>query len=308
MPTYRLTIEYEGTRYHGWQEQANARAVAGDLRRAIESVAGRVQELGGSGRTDAGVHALAQTAHLCLPQAIDVEGFRRDVNEHLPADIHLLAVGLVDNHFHARHSAASRSYLYQISRRRTAFGKRYVWWVKRPLDVARMEQALAMLPGRHDFVCFCEHRADQTSTLVELAQAQIARFGALIVVRLVASHFLWKMVRRVVGTLVEVGAGALDLDGFRTLLQGRPLGSGRGSPAEWTAPPSGLFLEKILYAGDPPLPPLAPALAVSSEELLPAASGSGSGTTPPVGKGPRRPARLSRLVEARSAGPRGRKR
>jgi len=265
MPTYRLAIEYEGTRYHGWQEQQNAKTVAGELRRAIEKVAGRVQELGGSGRTDAGVHALVQTAHLRVPVDLDAERFRREVNELLPADIHLLGVRLIDNRFHARHSAVSRSYLYQISQRRTAFGKRYVWWVKRPLDVARMQRAAALLPGRHDFVRFCEHRADQTSTLVEVTSASITRFDALIVVRLEASHFLWKMVRRVVGSLVAVGGGELSLDGFRSLLAGEELPAGSGTPAEWTAPPSGLFLERIRYEGEPPLAAIAPAIAVSAE-------------------------------------------
>jgi tRNA pseudouridine38-40 synthase len=265
MPTYRLVIEYEGTRYHGWQEQQNARTVAGELRRAIEKVAGRVQELGGSGRTDAGVHALAQSAHLRVPADLDPERFRREVNELLPADIHLLGVRLIDNRFHARHSAVSRSYLYQISQRRTAFGKRYVWWVKRPLDVARMQRAAALLPGRHDFVRFCEHRADQTSTLVEVTSASVARFEALIVIRLEASHFLWKMVRRVVGTLVAVGGGELQLDGFRSLLAGQELPAGAGAPAEWTAPPSGLFLERIRYEGEPALMAIAPAIPVSAE-------------------------------------------
>jgi len=265
MPTYRLVVEYEGTRYHGWQEQQNAKTVAGELRRAIEKVAGRVQELGGSGRTDAGVHALAQSAHLRVPADLDPERFRREVNELLPADIHLLGVRLIDNRFHARHSAVSRSYLYQISQRRTAFGKRYVWWVKRPLDVTRMQRAAALLPGRHDFVRFCEHRSDQASTLVEVTSASITRFEALLIVRLEASHFLWKMVRRVVGSLVAVGGGELQLDGFRSLLAGEELPAGSGTPAEWTAPPSGLFLERIRYEGEPPLTAVAPAIAVSAE-------------------------------------------
>jgi len=302
MPTYRLAIEYEGTRYHGWQEQQNARTVAGEVRRAIEKVAGKVQELGGSGRTDAGVHALAQSAHLRVPLDLDPERFRREVNELLPADIHLLGVRLVDNRFHARHSAISRSYLYQISQRRTAFGKRHVWWVKRPLDVARMQRAAALLPGRHDFVRFCEHRADQTSTLVEVTSASVTRFEALIVVRLEASHFLWKMVRRVVGALVAVGGGELQLDGFRSLLAGEAPAAGSASPAEWTAPPSGLFLERIRYEGEPPLAAVAPAIPVSAER---AGTEWAAGPEARVASSPPAPVRRPRSQPAARRGPSG---
>src|SRR5262245_5264611 len=209
MPTYRLLVEYDGTRYRGWQEQANARTVAGELRAAIERVAGRVSDLGGSGRTDAGVHAAAQTAHLRITRAMDPAHLRDAVNELLPHDIHLLGVTTAPERFHARHAALSRSYVYQIATRRTAFAKRYVWWVKRPLDPARMADAAGRLAGRHDFTLFCERPAEQTSTLVVVERAEVGSAEGLILVRLVASHFLWKMVRRLVGTLVEIGTGRL---------------------------------------------------------------------------------------------------
>jgi tRNA pseudouridine38-40 synthase len=287
VPTYRLTIEYEGTRYHGWQEQQNARSVAGELRRALVEAGGEVKELGGAGRTDAGVHALAQAAHLRLGRQIETEGFRREVNARLPADIHLLAMTAVAPAFHARHDALSRSYLYQVSRRRTAIAKRYVWWVKRPLDAGRMAEAAAKLRGRHDFRLFCERPAEQPSTLVEVEGVEVRAVGSLILCRFVASHFLWKMVRRLTGTLVRVAAGELDLAGFAALLgageggsegiggseakEARGVGErrrkaapgGEGLPAEWTAPPSGLFLERVIYPGDPPLAPLVPAIPVS---------------------------------------------
>src|SRR5436305_11451542 len=263
MPTYRLTIEYEGTRYHGWQEQKNARSVAGELRRAIEEAGAPVRELGGSGRTDAGVHALAQVAHLRLAREVDPEPFRRAVNDRLPADVHLLALAPAADRFHSRHDALSRSYLYQISRRRTALAKRFVWWVKRPLDEGRMAAAAALLAGKHDFRLFCERPAEQPSTLVVVEKAEVAADGALILVRLAASHFLWKMVRRVVGTLVQVGAGELDRRDFESLLTARAPKSGKGLPAEWTAPPSGLFLERVSYKGDPPLGILKPIMEVS---------------------------------------------
>jgi len=266
MPTYRLTLEYEGTRYHGWQEQKNARSVAGELRRAIEESGAKVRELGGSGRTDAGVHALAQVAHLRLLKPVDPEPFRREVNDRLPADLHLLSLAPAEDRFHARHDAVSRSYLYQISRRRTALAKRWVWWVKRPLDDRRMAEAAALVTGKHDFRLFCERPAEQPSTLVVVESAEVATDGALILVRLTASHFLWKMVRRMVGTLVKVGAGELDLPGFERLVRAQEPKSGKGLPAEWTAPPSGLFLERVLYRGDPPLAPISPAVPVGGDD------------------------------------------
>jgi tRNA pseudouridine38-40 synthase len=266
MPTYRLTLEYEGTRYHGWQEQKNARSVSGELRRAVEEAGATVRELGGSGRTDAGVHALAQVAHLRLQSPIDSEPFRREVNDRLPADVHLLSLKPAADKFHSRHDAVSRTYLYQISRRRTALAKRWVWWVKRPLDEQRMAAAASLVIGRHDFRLFTEKPAEQPSTLVVVENVELATAGALILLRLTASHFLWKMVRRVVGTLVKVGAGELDRKAFEELIAAKTPKSGKGLPAEWTAPPSGLFLERVLYSGDRPLGSIAPAVAVSGEE------------------------------------------
>jgi tRNA pseudouridine38-40 synthase len=291
--SYRLVLEYDGTRYRGWQEQTNARSVAGELRRAIEETVGeKGVELGGSGRTDAGVHALAQVAHLRLARTVEPERLRQGINDHLPADIHLLAADPASPRFHARHHAVRRSYLYQVSRRRAAFAKRYVWWVKAPLDAGAMAAAAARLPGLHDFARFCERPGEQASTLVKVEEARVGTAGDLILIRLVASHFLWKMVRRLVGTMVEVGAGRLAVGDFAGLLAGdetvEPAGSAAPAarpravkpiaPAAWTAPPSGLFLERVLYPGDPPLGPLVPAFpvpAVGALSTRPAPGGGG---------------------------------
>lgn len=263
VPTYRLDLEYEGTRYRGWQEQQNARSVAGELRRAVMQAGGDVVELGGAGRTDAGVHALHQVAHLRLRTAVDPRRFRLAINDALPHDVHVLLMRQAGDRFHARHDAVLRSYVYQISRRRTALAKRSVWWIKRPLDLTRVRQAATRLPGMHDFAAFCERPQDQTSTQVLVERAEVESAGALILIRLAASHFLWKMVRRVVGALVRVGSGELAEGEFEALVRGGA--KGRGSTAAWTAPPSGLFLERVVYAGDPPLPALTAAVPVSEE-------------------------------------------
>ncbi|HEY6000159.1 MAG TPA: tRNA pseudouridine(38-40) synthase TruA [bacterium] len=255
---YRLTLEYQGTRYHGWQGQANARTVQGELLRAGAELFGSPVDVQGSGRTDAGVHALGQVAHLEAPRALAVERLAAGLNDLLPADINVLAARAASPGFHARHDAVARSYLYQVSRRRTAFGKALVWWVRDHLDVAAMRAAGAGVAGMRDFATFTDKRVEKdASTKVLVRELSITEAGDLLLVRLRASHFLWKMVRRLVGCLVGVGRGeitAADFAGF--------FAAPSPYPARATAPPSGLFLEEVIYAGEKFVRPLAPVLAV----------------------------------------------
>jgi tRNA pseudouridine38-40 synthase len=263
MRVWRLELEYEGTRYAGWQSQPHARTVQGELARAAEQLLGARVEVGGSGRTDAGVHALRQVAHLKLksaakpPEAIQL---KTGLNKLLPHDVNVLRVAPARTGFHARHDAVARYYLYQIATRRTAFGKPFVWWVRDRLDAGAMAAACRLLAGRHDFGSFCESHAEQRSTLVEVGRAELAAAGGLILFRIGASHFLWKMVRRVVGALVEVGRRNLSPEEFGSLLERYS-----NAPAAWTAPPSGLFLERVLYEGEPPPGALAAAFPLTSD-------------------------------------------
>lgn len=266
MATYRADIEYEGTRYRGWQIQANARSIAGELRRAAEAAGLAPVEIGGAGRTDAGVHALRQTAHLRTRRNADPEGLRRTINDTLPADIHVLDLRRVADRFHARHDAVARSYLYQIGLRRSGLAKRYIWWVRRPLDHERMAAAAASLVGLHDFASFCERPREQADTRVKVEAVEVRRTGDLLLVRLVASHFLWKMVRRSIGALVRVGTGELSAGRLRELLDNP--GADAARIAEWTAPPSGLFLERVVYPGEPPLGALVPAVPLRPARVL----------------------------------------
>ncbi len=247
--TWKLTLEYDGSRYSGWQEQTNARTVMGELRRAVEQSLGVAVEMQGAGRTDAGVHALAQVAHLraAVKRPKPPETLRREINDRLPADMVVLELEPAPARFHARHDAVSRTYMYQISRRKTAFAKRYVWWVKEDLDIARMAEAAELLMGRHDFVCFRAQDPSKPgeSTLVEVENAGIETHGHMVVFRIEASHFLWRMVRRIVGVLVRLGRGEITPEEFRQLLDGRA--EPRLDVAAWTAPASGLFLEEVRY-------------------------------------------------------------
>jgi tRNA pseudouridine38-40 synthase len=247
--TWKLTLEYDGTRYSGWQEQKNAHTVMGELRRAAEESLGVSVDLHGAGRTDAGVHALGQVAHMRaeVKRPKPPETLRREINERLPSSIVLLEIEPAPARFHARHDALSRTYMYQISTRKTAFSKRYVWWVKEGLDIARMSEAAERLMGRHDFVCFRAQDPSKPgdSTIVVVENAGIETHGHMVVFRIEASHFLWRMVRRIVGVLVHLGRGEITAEDFRQLLEGRP--DPRLDVAAWTAPASGLFLEEVRY-------------------------------------------------------------
>ena len=258
MPRFKLTLEYAGTRYSGWQAQRNARTVQGDLEKAVVEALGEVLvDSQGSGRTDAGVHALAQVAHLDLTRGFDPLQLRRRINDALPADIHVREVAAVPRSFHARHSAERRSYVYQVSRRRTAFAKPFVWWVKDPLDVGAMQRAASAFVGRHDFQSFSDDDPDEKSTIVQLDEVTIAEAGPLVLIRVVGSHFLWKMVRRMVGVLVHIGTGGRPALDVRVLLS-----EPSDVPATLTAPAAGLFLERVLYAGDAWPEPLTPPIAI----------------------------------------------
>lgn len=249
MPRFKLTIEYAGTRYSGWQIQKNARTVQGDIDRAVREVTGRKDfELYGSGRTDAGVHAVGQVAHLDVVTPLPPQTLLRRLNDLLPADIHLRSAVVVPHRFHARHDATARRYLYQISTRRTAFAKPYVWWVKEPLEVDAMQEAAQRFVGLHDFRAFAASDAstDGQSTKVLLDRVDLTPDGALLLVSVQGSHFLWRMVRRLVGVLVAVGRGDMTSAQAAALL-----GGGTEIPATLTAPASGLFLERVFYTGDP---------------------------------------------------------
>ena len=252
MARFKVFIEYAGTKYSGWQIQKNARTVQGELTRIIAEVTSQKQfELYGSGRTDAGVHALEQVAHLDIITSIPAETLRRRVNDALPSDIHLLKVELAQRKFHARHDAVSRSYLYQISRRRTAFAKNFVWWVREDLDLGQMRAVAERLSGMKDFRSFTDDSADDKSTVVHVERIELAEDGDLIVVRVEGSHFLWKMVRRMIGVMVDAGAGGTTVEQAESFLREES-----EIPAKLTAPASGLFLERVYYRGETQRPAL----------------------------------------------------
>jgi len=250
MQTFRLTLEYDGSRFSGWQEQINARTIQGELKLAVADLLQTDVEVQGAGRTDAGVHALGQVAHLKIrgkPSRLRPAEIQRELNDRLPSSIAITDAAEAAPGFHARHDAKSRSYFYQISTRKTALSKRFVWWVKPRLDVAKMQQAAGFLAGRHNFTAFraADPSKPDESTIVVVEAAELAVDENLIVFRVEASHFLWKMVRRLTGTLVKVGLNEVSVEDFAALLKGKK--NPKLDIAAWTAPASGLFLEGIRY-------------------------------------------------------------
>lgn len=243
---FKLSIEYEGTRYSGWQRQENAKTIQGSLIQAAKEIFGNdFLDLQGSGRTDSGVHAICQIAHLDVKTVLAPEIIRLKLNDLLPHDINILDIGKTNQNFHSRHDAKSRCYLYQISRRRTAFGKNYVWWIKDKLDFKKMESASKHFIGMNDFTSFSDDNPQDKSTKVLIDDIQLKEEGDLILIRIIGSHFIWKMVRRIVGILVEVGRGRKTENDIIFYLN-----NNSNEPTKFTAPPSGLFLEKVIYENE----------------------------------------------------------
>lgn len=241
---YRLTLEYDGTNFSGWQKQTDARTVQGDLHKAAVRVFGEVpSDIQGCGRTDAGVHALEYIAHLDVAGALPPEEVVWRLNETLPKDIAVRAAETVGLRFHARHSCLARSYVYQLRNRKSAFGKRYSWWIHEAImDLVAMQRAGEILTGMHDFAAFAEKQELKKSTKVLVHQVRIENDGEIIRIRVVGSHFLWHMVRRMVGVLVEVGCNRLPEHEITALLH-----TPSDIPFSHTAPAAGLFFEKAFY-------------------------------------------------------------
>lgn len=246
MARFKLTIEYEGTRYTGWQLQKGGKTIQGEIMDACRDLfASREFDFFGAGRTDGGVHATGQVAHLEVETDLPLVRIKYGINDRLPPDISIINVEEAHPKFHARHDAVARSYIYQISRRRTAFAKKFVWWIKDPLDLELMNEAAKHFTGLKDYRWFTDPEQEQASTKVEILHARVYDYGDMLLFHVVGSHFLWKQVRRMTGVVVEAGRGKLKPGEIETFFK-----TGSDIPAKLTSPPSGLFLEKVYYKKD----------------------------------------------------------
>jgi tRNA pseudouridine38-40 synthase len=240
----KVTLAYDGTRFVGWQRQAEGESIQGLLEAALARFEGAPVTVHGAGRTDAGVHALAQVASVRLTCQHDVRTLMRALNAHLPEELRVLAVDEAAPDFHARFSARGKTYRYQLRSGGVAspFDRAFVWSLPETLDVAAMQQAASALEGTHDFSAFQSVGNDVPSTVRRLDASVVRPEGDLLVYEVTGEGFLRHMVRAIVGTLVEVGRGWRAADSMPALLAAADRGA-----AGATAPPHGLFLAAVHY-------------------------------------------------------------
>ena len=239
-----MTVEYDGTDFAGWQRQANGPGVQAAIEDALAGMTGVPTPIRGAGRTDAGVHALGQVAHFDSDARIPPVGFQRGLNAVLPRAIAILAVEPAAPDFDARFSARGKLYRYGIwtAPTRSPTRDRYVWHLRRPIDVACMQAAADLLVGRHDFNAFRAADCERKTTVRSLSRLAIARSSDLVTIEVEADAFLKNMVRIIVGTLAECGWGKRPPADLQRILDGRDR-----RQAGVTAPPQGLALVRVDY-------------------------------------------------------------
>ncbi len=250
MPRYRLTLEYDGTPFLGWQTQPDGPSVQGRLNEAIAKLTGVPADVRGAGRTDSGVHALGQVAHVDLPKAYPLHVVREAINYHVrPDPIAVLDVAEVSETFDARFSAIGRHYLFRILARRAppAVDKFRVWWVPQPLDARAMSEAAPRLEGRHDFTTFRAAGCQAKSPVKTLDRFRVTTHGEEIRIEASSRSFMHNQVRSMVGSLKMVGEGKWTADDLSAALEAKD--RARCGPV---TPPSGLYLVRVDY---PELPP-----------------------------------------------------
>ena len=245
MRNIKLLIEYEGTNYHGWQVQPNGLSIQEVIEKKLAIMTRQAVRLIGSGRTDAGVHALGQVANFRTSASIPVEGFWRGLNSLLPRDIVIKSAEEVEAEFHAQHAAKRKTYRYLILNQEppSAVYRNYSWRIGPSLDVSKMQEAAGMLPGKKDFSAFRGANPDSDDPVREIFQAGWSMKDEIFLAFTVeADGFLKHMVRNIVGTLVEVGKGKIPVDEFQHILESRDR-----RRAGMTAPPQGLYLVGVKY-------------------------------------------------------------
>lgn len=249
MPRYRLLIEYDGTPFVGWQIQGAGVSVQGTIAEALAKLTGEVADVRGAGRTDSGVHALGQVAHVDLPRAYPEYVVREAINYHVrPMPVSVLDCAIVPDAFDARFSAVGRHYLYRMVNRRgpPVLDKNRVWWVAKPLDIAAMIDAAPVLEGRHDFTTFRAAGCQAKSPVKTLDRFEVEHVGEELRIHVSARSFMHKQVRSMVGSLKLVGDGRWTKDDLKAALEARD--RTRCGPV---APPFGLYLTKVDYPEHP---------------------------------------------------------
>jgi len=242
--TFRMTLQYDGTRFHGWQTQPSGGTIQDAVEGCLLRILGHPVRVHGAGRTDRGVHARGQVASFATASDMAPERLFAGLNALLPPDIAAIEWEEAPAGFHARHSASSREYAYQIWRRPVCspFARRFVYHLHRPLERAAMEEAAIALVGEHDLASFCAAESREEGTGVRIASSGWEGDGPLWIYRVRAERFLHHMVRTIVGTLIEVGTGRREPASMAQIVAARDRRA-----AGPNAPASGLFLERVEY-------------------------------------------------------------
>lgn len=242
---FKITVEYDGTRYHGWQIQKKDRTIQGEIENALKTMTRKKVTLIGSGRTDAGVHALAQVANFRCDTKLSAPIFQKGLNSLLEEDILIKECEEVDETFHARFDAKSKTYHYRILNRSLpiAIGRQYAWFIRKKLDIDAMRAAISHIIGTHDFKAFEGTGSPRAHTNRNVNKATLEQKKKdYLVFEITANGFLRYMVRNIMGTLVDVGLCKITADDFKAILRSKDR-----SIASPTAPPHGLFLMHVDY-------------------------------------------------------------
>lgn len=245
LKNYRMILEYDGSRYDGWQKQGNTdHTIQEKIESVLERMAGVPLEIHGSGRTDAGVHALAQVANFHADVNLSEREIKDYFNQYLPEDISVKSVERVHDRFHSRLNAQEKTYLYRIetAEKKQVFERKYIYGLGKSLDVKAMERGASLLIGEHDFKSFCANKKMKKSTVRTIRNIEFEEDGSRLFIRFTGNGFLYNMVRILTGTLIEVGEGKRKPDELKHILAALDR-----SEAGFTAPPEGLFLEKVYY-------------------------------------------------------------
>ena len=244
MQNFQITIAYDGSRYHGWQRLKNEQTIQGKIEGVLSEMLGHQVEIHGAGRTDAGVHARAQTAHFKVQTDCTPEDIAAYLYRYLPEDIAITGCTYAEERFHARLNAAGKRYQYRIwnSNVPNVFERKYLYRMEDSLNVDRMQQGAAYLVGRHDFRAFCGNKKMKKSTVRTLYRADVEKIGCEVRMTFEATGFLQNMVRILAGTLMEVGLGKRQPCDVLHILD-----SGERENAGITMPPQGLVLDKVFY-------------------------------------------------------------
>lgn len=245
MKNVKITIEYDGTDYHGWQCQGNLPTVQKTIEDAMEKITGNKTRITGSGRTDAGVHAMGQVANFFTETQMDCKTLEKALNSALPRDISIISSRQVPQDFHAQFSSRSKVYEYRIFNRPNppALQRNRVWHIREKLDTKKMREAAAYLEGTHDFSVFATADITVKTTVRTVKRVHVRKTReGIILVEIEANGFLKRMVRMITGTLVETGKGKLTPEEFGQILAG-----GQKTKNVFTAPSGGLFLKKVIY-------------------------------------------------------------